>query len=293
MIEKPSIIVTSGGRTGTRFFYELFNSIIQGCIAFHEPENINLKEPFESLWKIKKFGFWNASYKKMHGDWGITSISNRRMSQRININKSAKLLLNERKKFVESFSERIYVEASYHYYGLIDVLPMVFKHHRVVYITRDGRDWVRSQMNKKEFYHKKNPHTRFKTRISPDILNDKNYIDEWDSMSRFEKLCWAWTTINKYALSSMKKNENARLFYFEDIFYSDTKYDNLRKLVDFLTFIPNCEKIEYDSLEGKLEEKVNQPPEYEFPSWEKWSLNQKNKFRQICGDLMKRLNYDL
>ena len=294
MIEKPSIIITSGGRTGTKFFFELFNNIIQGCIVFHEPENINLKEPFDVLWKIKKFGIWNMSFKKIRGDWGITSISNRRMGGRINKNESSKLLLNERKKFVESFPERIYVEASYHYYGLIDVLPMVFKNQRTVYIIRDGRDWVRSQMNKKAFYHEKSPHTRYKTRISPYILDDNKYINEWHSMSQFEKLCWAWTTINKYALNSVKKsNENARLFYFEDIFYSNNKYDSLKNLVDFATFIPGYGRIKYSSLEEKLEKKVNQPLKYEFPSWEKWSLNQKNEFMQICGDLMKQLKYDI
>jgi len=291
MIDKPSIIITSGGRTGTVFFAELFNDILDSCKVVHEPENLDLRSPLENLWKIKKFGIWNSVVKKMFGKWGITSISNRRMSGDLNIKMAAELLLKEREQFIQSFSEDIYVEASYHYYGLIDILPKVFKKHRVVYIVRDGKEWVRSHMDKKEFYHTKNPHTIFSTRISPKIIGDKKYESKWALMSRFEKLCWAWVTINKYALKTITENPNAKLFYFEDIFKSEDRYDNLKALVDFVTSFPDCSKVTYESLGCKLERKVNQDISYEFPSWKNWSPEYVKQFKMICGPLMSRLGY--
>ena len=291
MIEKPSIIITSAGRTGTAFFFNLFKNIPKDCKVFHEPENINFRKISETLWKFKKFGFLNTTVKKIQGNWGITSISNRRMSGKITIDEATKLLVNERKKFIESFNESVYVEASYHYYGLIDVLPNVFRRHKAIYIIRDGREWIRSHMNKLEWYHEKNPHTKYNTRISPMIFNDEKYNLKWNSMSRFEKLCWAWAKINNYALSSIKKNPNAQLVYFEDIFLSNQKYDNLKTIVDFLTDIPYYEKIHYDTLEGILDKKINKPPTYKFPHWRKWSQEQLGQFKEICGSVMEKVGY--
>jgi len=291
MIEKPSIIITSAGRTGTAFFFNLFKNILKDSQAFHEPENINFREISETLWKFKKFGFLNTTVKKIQGNWGITSISNKRMGGKITINEATKLLVNERKKFIESFNESVYVEASYHYYGLLDVLPNVFKRHKAIYIVRDGREWIRSHMNKLEWYHEKNPHTKYNTRISPMIFPEDEYNLKWNSMSRFEKLCWAWAKINNYALSSIKKNPNAQLVYFEDIFLSNQKYDNLKTIVDFLTDIPYYEKIHYDVLEDILDKKINKPPIYKFPHWRKWSQEQLGQFKEICGSVMEKLGY--
>ena len=291
MIEKPSIIITSAGRTGTAFFFELFKNILKDSKTFHEPENINFKEISETLWKFKKFGIFNTTVKKIKGKWGITAISNRRMSREITVDEGTKLLINERKKFVESFNESIYVEASYHYYGLLDVLPNVFRRHKAIYIIRDGREWVRSHMNKLEWYHEKNPHTKYNTRISPMIFNDDEYNLKWNSMSRFEKLCWAWAKINNYAFSSVKKNPNAQLYYFEDIFLSKKKYEKLQTIVDFLTDIPNHEKIQYNALEGILDKKINKPPTYKFPHWREWSQEQLGQFNEICGSVMEKLGY--
>lgn len=291
MIEKPSIIITSAGRTGTAFFFDLFKTILKDCKVFHEPENINFREISETLWKFKKFGFLNTTVKKIQGKWGITSISNRRMSGKLTIDEASNLILNERKKFIESFTERVYIEASYHYYGLIDVLPNVFRRHKAIYIIRDGRDWVRSHMNKKEWYYEKNPHTKYNTRLSPMILDDDEYNLKWKAMSRFEKLCWAWVRINNYALSSIEKNPNARLIYFEEIFLSSQKYNNLKTIVDFATDVPHYGKINYDSLEGKLDKKINKPPTYKFPHWRKWSQEQLGQFKEICGSVMEKVGY--
>ena len=281
------IIVTSGGRTGTKFFSNLFREIIDGCISVHEPETINLKNLGHTLDVIKRFGLFAPTIKKITGNWGITSISNKKIRNEITSEEAILLLLDERKDFINSFSENIYVESSYHYFGLIDILPNVFKNHRLVYLVRDGREWVRSHMNR-EWYTTKNIPSIFRTILTPDP-KDK-YYKKWNSMSRFEKICWAWVKINKSALEGLKKNPNAKLFYFEDIFNSNQKYENLKKLVDFATFFSDF-KVNYKTIDDKLEKKVNMPNEYKFPIWKNWSNEQKKQFNAICGPLMSKLGY--
>ena len=89
-------------------------------------------------------------------------------------------------------------------------------------------------MNAKLFYHNADFNTIFNKRLTPIIINDLNYKNKWKYMSQFEKLCWGWTEINNYALNTINKNPNAKLFYFENIFKSKDKYYNLDNLLKFL-----------------------------------------------------------
>ncbi len=295
MINKPTIIIASGGRTGTKFFSDLLGCLIDNSVAFHEPERLTGLHPKyfkEIIFVVKNFGLYKPTVKKMMGEWGITSISNKRIMGGITQKEAAQLLIQERENFIDSFPQRVYIESSYHYYGLIDIIPKAFKYQRVVYIIRDGRDWVRSHINKTKWYSWRNPHTWFKTIIHPP-KNDP-YHKKWKNMSPFAKLCWMWTTINQYAFESIKKNPGAKLFYFEDIFESNNKYENLERLIDFVTDFGDF-RIPYNKelLKGSLEKKVNKPKKYSFPAWPNWTQEQKRQFNEICGETMKGLGYPI
>jgi hypothetical protein len=300
MIEKPSIIITSAARTGTTFFFKFFKEVMENCIAFHEPDRFGIKSVPEEMmgnnkfqddiWKINKFGFLNLTLKKLFGKWGLISLSNKRISGEITVEDASKIFLKERKNFIDSFSEEIYVESSYHYYGLIDVTNQSFKNHKLVYVVRDGRDWVRSHINVGLFYHKYDFNTIFNKRLTPMLLNDNLYKTRWKSMSQFEKLCWVWVKINEYAYKTIEKNPNAKLYYFEDIFKSQKKYNNLNKLLEFVTSLEDVD-IKYKDFKGKLEEKVYKNPSSGFPHWKNWSKKYKNSFDEICGPLMSKLGY--
>lgn len=287
MIKKPTIIITSGGRTGTLFFTKLFNNF-ENIASVHEPENIDIKN-------IKKFGFINSVLRKIQGKWGITSISNNRMLNKLSIIRASDELIKQRKKYIEGFKKNLYVESSYHYYGLLDVLPLSFKTHKAIFIIRDPRSWVASHMNKKEFYHLSNPHTWFKTRISPRKVNDIKYLKIWKKMDRFEKLCWAWNYINNYAIGSIKKNPNAKLFFFEDLFISEKKVENMSRLINFILDLKNVKisrpKKLNEIIKKSLSRKVNKPQSYNFPKWKKWTPEQAKTLYKICGPLMEKLEY--
>jgi len=300
MIKKPTIIITSGARTGTTFFYKLFREILIDGASFHEPDRFGIKtvpEEIENLnryqydlWKIKKFGFFNITLLKFLGKWGLLSISNNRMSNNLSIDLASKKIIKQRKKFIESFKEKIYVESSYNYYGLIDVLPNAFENHKLLYIVRDGRDWVRSHINVGMFYNKNDFNTIFNKRITPHMLKDEEYIDKWEKMDQFEKLCWSWMRINEYAINTIKKNPYAKMFSFEKLFLGKDKYKNLNEMLDFCSSLKNYDA-NLDKLNGILEKKAYKNPSNKFPHWKKWPESYKKKFNDICEPLMTELAY--
>jgi hypothetical protein len=297
MINKPTIIITSIGRTGTKFFAQLFREILKDNVTYHEPEKIIIKSTYLNLkktfWVFKNFGLINSTLKKITGSWGIRSISNRKIMDKLTTNEARLFLIGERKKFIESHHKiKIYVESSYHFYGLIDIIPISFKYHNTVYIIRNGRNWIRSHMDKTKWYSVKHIPSLLNIMLTP-WKKTSTYNLKWKSMTQFEKLCWFWSTANQYALNTIENNPNAKLFYFEDIFESENKYANLKKLIDFVTTFKNFKiKYNHNKLSGILEKKINNPKKYTFPSWENWTEEQKNQFNEICGPLMKKLGYD-
>lgn len=284
-IEKNTIIITSGGRTGTLFFKKLFNNI-EGIVAFHEPESLNSVDSRSIYWIIKKFGLLNTTFRKLNGQWGITNLSNNRIYNQITSLESVLQLATERKSFIESFREDIYVESSYHFYGLLDIIPETFSNVRTIFIVRNGKDWVRSWMNTKGFYNSFSFHTIFKTRINPDETDD--YYSRWRFMTRFERICWAWQKINSYA-SITGNNSNTRIFKFEDLFCENSSA-RIFELIEFalsfdnFTFDPNCINI-------PMQNKINKSKKSAFPSWDQWSKNEKTIFTKICGETMEHFNY--
>jgi hypothetical protein len=209
-------------------------------------------------------------------------------------------VLSQRRGFVHSRSGTVFIESSLAYYGLIDVLKGVYEHHRVVYIIRDGHDWVQSWLNWGEM-HGISGGMYGKGRIgkifghnwpkASEIAADPCQ-QEWVSMSEFEKLCWAWFKLNAYAFDTVQENPNARVFRFEDIFQSKDRYQHLADLVQFVTTFPDIGSVSAGPLEGWLDSQVYKSAG-RFPPKEKWSTEQKRQFRTMCGPLMEKLGYDL
>jgi hypothetical protein len=298
MIEKPTIVITSLGRTGTKFFYALFREIIPDGTSLHEPDVLNIvqyqgagERVRQVLAQVREAGALNLIVRKALGKWGLIELSDARVRGELGYAEAAKQVLGQREGFVSSRSGSVYIEANVGYYGLIDVMKDVCMHSRTVYIVRDGRDWVRSHMNWGQMYGK----GRFRRLLAhtwPTALEiaQDSYGLRWGSMSRFEKLCWAWAKLNAYALATVQENPDAKVFRFEDVFHSQHRYQHLADLVQFAMTFPHAERIATGPLEGWLEKRIHTSFS-EFPNWEEWSIEQKRQFEILCGPLMKELNY--
>ncbi len=228
---------------------------------------------------------------KALGRWSIIELSDKRVRGELDYASAVNKLIIQRSKFIETRQGSFYIESSPGYYGILDVCQQVFLHHRIAFMIRDGRSWVRSWMNWGHLYAK-GPLRRVYAHTWPTAveIKDDPYHNQWLHMSRFERICWAWTTLNQYALNTIVMNPNSKLFFFEEIFKAGDRYHNLYQLVTYLTDLPVVNPVEKPALKGWLEQKIH-PSEADFPAWSDWSLKQKQQFEYICGPLMRQVGY--
>lgn len=298
MIEKPVIVITSLGRTGTLFFASLFNQLWPEATALHEPDYFNFGQYKgaraklrETARQIGESGFANLVLRKMLGKWNLVALSDGRIKGRISREAAARQLRQQRAQFVAGRAGDIYVESSSAYYGLLDVLPLVFAHHRAVFIVRDGRDWVRSKMNWGHMYQKQG----WRARISytwPTALDfpDDPWRESWTKMSRFARICWAWAKLNSFALDTLSQNQDARVFRFEALFDAESGDHALAELVDFAGGCANIPAASPNALSSLLTQPTHQS-QGAFPHWSAWDAAQRRQFAELCGPLMDRLGY--
>ncbi len=133
MIEKPVIFVTSLGRTGTEFFANFFGNILPDCTSLHEPNTFALqtrtKNKFEEYaQQIQRAGIWRMVVLKTIGKWNLAKISNSRFSGSLSHDQAVHDLYQQRMGFIAKMPGSIYAEANLGYYGLLDVIPNVFKY---------------------------------------------------------------------------------------------------------------------------------------------------------------------
>lgn len=299
IIQKPSVIITSIGRTGTRFFAKLLGKVVPASTSLHEPDVIyvNFKRKNLSadskrfITQAKKVGFSNIVFKKLFGHFSICELSDTRLRSQKTTKEIEKELFSQRDSLVKRVSGELFVESNFGYYGLVDIIPNVYKNVRIVYIIRDGRDWVRSCMNWGYLYERGKIRSLLAhTWLKADELENDPYNEKWADMSRFEKVCWAWVRLNEFALTSLENTKQAKLFKFEDIFQDDRRYIKLDEMLDFCLSMPGLEKISRKSTSGFLDRKINYA-ELEYPGWDSWQCEQKERFKDICGGLMNKLGY--
>lgn len=293
MIEKPTIIITSLGRTGTKFFAKFFSFAIPHGTSLHQPDIISRSKKITD--QIRDSGFINLVILRTLGKWSLIQLSDKYIKGTLNTQQTEKELLRQRKNFISNCEGNVYIESSSGYYGLINVLDAVFRDYKVVYLIRDGRDWVVSQVNWGGLYSKHLFLGRLKHILGHKWLTAADFPDDpffscWEELTRFEKICWAWAKLNDLAFQDISSNPNAALFKFEDIFVSEDKYSNLRTLLDFTLDIPGVDQVAWNKLENILDKPENKSTG-SFPDWEQWSGSQKEFFDRVCGPLMDKAGY--
>lgn len=297
MIERPAIIVTSLGRTGTTFFSSLFGEIIPNCDSFHEPDIVQYfgtNDRFEAFKKrVRDAGFYNMVFRKLLGRWSLIKLSDNRLIGKLSYDNAVKDVLKQRTGFVQSKHGSIYIESNAGYYGLMDILRDVYRHHKAIFLIRDARDWVSSAMRVEELYGKKGIRKMLAHKM-PEATQfpDDPLQADWRFTSRFVKLCWAWSKLNEYALQTVSENPHARVFRFENIFSGKEKYSHLKDVIEHATALPGLEHAKLGSTEGWLEKKINQSSN-DRQEWQNWTPEQQRQFERICGPLMERLGYKI
>lgn len=296
-IEKPAIIITSLGRTGTKFFQVLLGNLLPESISLHEPDVLNYfqyegaLERYKQVRKqIEEVGLGNLVLRKSLGNWNLLKVSDDRFVGSSDYSSAIKKLYAQRSAFIRKLNGSPYIESNIGYYGLLDTLGKVFDQYRALYIVRDGRSWIQSHMNWGQMYGK-NRIQRIYAHTWP-TAHDLGEMSRgsWESMSRFGKLCWAWTRLNEFALSTIGNKSTIRYVRFEDIFLSEGRYSNLEDAIEFILSFDDPLPYDKGSIVGWLEKKIHSS-ESAFPEFQNWSKDQKDHFHRICDPLMNRLGY--
>ena len=288
IITKPCAFVVSGGRTGTSYINDFINRKFRDVRSFHEPDNIDSFRPGYLRNMAQEFGDPLFLFKKVFGQWGLKNLSNQRLAGKITDTEAAEKLYHNRHNFVEQSDARIFVETSYNYNGLLDIIPTVFQDYRIVFIIRDPRDWVRSHMNVREWYYYSNPNTILGTRLSAEMVGDEPYASRWQGFSRFEKLCWAWNYLNVNAVRMLREVHQSMVIRFEDLFDKSNDGETLRQTIEFITRMESSPEIDYRQ---ELSRTVGPSAEYTFPRWPDWDADMAMQLETICGEFMEEMGY--
>jgi hypothetical protein len=80
LITKPTIIITSLGRTGTKFFQLLFEEIVPDSTSLHEPDYLNFgqyrgwgERIRQVVRQLRESGVSNLVVRKSLGKWSLIS----------------------------------------------------------------------------------------------------------------------------------------------------------------------------------------------------------------------------
>lgn len=255
-------IILSPGRTGTRSLGLLLNTI-PNVLSRHEPRPSIL-------------------------DLSVASIKQTLSDQEI-----FKTFLNRRSLyFYEAYSRKqIYCESNYSLTFISNILIDKLRNTKAVFITRNPKNYVRSAFSKEFGAHNNNgAHRLFderdkRTRITTSIF--ENYKDiHWDSLSRFEKVCWNFRLYHDHYLYLKNNGYPIKIFYFEDIFSNKVTFHELLKELGM-----SINEEQKQDLYDSFRKPINSSPNYLLGDFSDWSEKNKKDFRNIIGPLYSNFEF--
>lgn len=289
-VAKHMVIITSSGRTGTRFFGDFLSSMVPGAYSVHEPDVV---EGFSHrTWqRIKTFGPYHMLLGRLLGRTGIRNLTQQFISGRIDCRELVQRLRRQRSAYYRNLPGDPIIESYSQWYGILPAVPELFAHYRVVALVRDPRTWVASCMNFGAPFGPRDLVSRlgFK-RLDPIIAGDADYAGLWPKMSRFERISWTWNAINGRLLSFARRDPHARIYRYEDLFLGEDRTRQLADLMQFITSFPDRSfSAEFD--DAVLQRRHHASTRQAFPDWPGWSADQARQLFGICGPLMSALGY--
>ncbi len=248
------VFIVSTGRTGTKFFSVFFN-YFNNILALHEPY---------------------PDFRKLSVNYARGKVSFNAAAKQIE--KNRRLINYELKKK----KINIYIESNNRFFSLLKPLRAVFPGAKIIYIVRDGRDYVRSGMSR-NWYTASDKNTRLRA----DMFPGDPYYEKWNKMNRFEKIAWRWQKKDGIIHDDIKTLDNTIKVTFEDIFLHP---DNIG-IYDITRFMGIDDAVVAERLEKTKNQKINTNPKHAIPAWKSWDEEMKKAFDEIAASHMK-VHYD-
>ncbi len=247
--EAHLFFVFGTGRSGTQLISDLLSRTGDACV-FHEPDFYADVETMDSMRRDKRLAveYWQK-FRSLQ------------VCRRWHANPESRLYgeVNGTIRFQASAIAELYPEA------------------KLFLVSRDGRGVVRSVMGWPQFY---SPSSRGAYAIKP--LMDDPCHERWDSMSRFEKICWSWADANRLLILTVRPEYRLQL----ERLSTDYEYCMDRLLEPLGIELSPAQWREHVSRKSR-----NASSSYAFPSWNEWTREQQQSFQDICGDTMEELGY--
>jgi hypothetical protein len=288
--DKYFVFLTSAGRTGTKFFGDLLGDMIDGAFSVHEPD-VLMDFKLKSLRQLRYFGLYKLIIGKLMRKTGIRNLSQNFLSGQIKLIDLKAAIVDHRDNYYRSIDRELIIESYSGWYGAIPAIQSLYKNYKIVVIVRDPRDWVVSNMNWGTMYGKRDWVSRLGLgRLDPAMIGDTQLEQQWQNFSQFQKLCWAWKTIYEIILVSAERDANTIIFKFEDLFRSEKKYENMEKLLSFISKFP-AKNFKYNIPQNILEKQVNTNISYEFSRQGNWDTKMNSELIRICSKTAKKFKY--
>ncbi|MHC3994867.1 sulfotransferase [Thiomicrolovo sp. ZZH C-3] len=153
----------STGRTGTDFFTDFFNNVVENSWSLHEPKPAFRKRGHQLM--SRPHTAWEKYYFSLPRRW-----------------------------WHMKHSEEWYVETNYHLFAAIPLIRDAFPDALVFHIVRDGRDVVTSWLNRGRYIT--NDH------MTPFHIPGDPAQALWENWNALQKLAWYWKTVNTRAIET-------------------------------------------------------------------------------------------
>lgn len=172
-------------------------------------------------------------------------------------------------------------EHDIHHYGEVNsalryharAIKSVMPEARLLHLVRDGREVVRSVMERRHYTKGTTGHHD----LHP--LPSDPLFDRWEELSRFEKVCWLWTDANRRLAEDV-----TRWVAFEPLVGN---YDYFsEKLLDYLG-LEMSEAVWAEAVQAP----TNVTRKFTFPPWQQWDEAQQAAFDAICAEQMVMYGY--
>lgn len=262
--------IVSTGRTGTMFLAKFLDDHVSGVLARHEP--------FPDLLE--------QSISYFRGELSRTQARDAfAQGRRKNCNLTH---LNRCDHYVESNNFLSY---------MLPALKELFPQARFVHVTRSGPEFVRSIMSKQVGRSKGSEPALFMSendtdqRLRGTDFPDEDYADRWNSMSRFERICWYWMRHDRLLHDQLENYSNAMRVKFEDIIDAQRGFPGVWSTLEFLGLADRFSNENCD-LRRIFSHKSNGSESYTIPHWNDWTPAQRQQFVEIAGAHMERCGYE-
>jgi hypothetical protein len=256
-----ALFVVSTGRTGTQFLADLFGRL--GARASHEP-----------------------------GPRWIRLASNAHVAGRMSSERAGRLVARERRADVERPGAPPWVESSCLVYGLVDPLLATFPDAHVVQVVRDPRTYVRSAIGWGAYRTGGRPLNLLPfRRLAPSQFRPRSlrrWLD-WAGEGQFERLCWAWTAMNRSMREQGSGSSRFSVVRYEDLFDPLRAGPTLQALCQLVGF--EADELTLARLAEKRVIAGKRTPE--GPPWEEWSAGERARLVRECSEEAARYGYRL